>query len=110
MMGNSFTDLKGKVDQKFTKVEDVNGEKCAVIESKAKFTCKMKEDDDQTLDAEFEMKITTWRSIKTGVAVKEKAEGKIKMSGTVEMEGVKAEMSLSGPFTAESTTKFTEAK
>jgi hypothetical protein len=110
MMGNSFSDLKGKVNQKFTKVEDVNGEKCAVIDSNAKVTCKMKEDGEPTMDAEFELKITTWKSLKTGVNVKEKFEGKMKMSGTVNMDGAKVEMTLAGPISGESTSKMTEKK
>jgi hypothetical protein len=106
LLGNSFTDVKGKVDQTFTKTEDVNGDKCAVIESNAKLTAKMKEDGEPTVDVEMELKVTTWKSIKTGVNVKEKFTGKIKLAGTVKMDDVKAEMTLSGPISGESTTKL----
>jgi hypothetical protein len=106
LLGNSFTDIKGKVSQKFTKIDEVDGEKVAVIDSTAKITGKMKEDGEPTVDVEMEMKITTWRSIKTGVAVKEKYEGKIKLAGTVKMDDVKAEMTLSGPISGDSTTKL----
>lgn len=109
-LGNSFTDLKGKVKQKFAKVEDLNGEKVAVIESDTKFSGKMKEDGEPSMDVEMEMKITTWRSLKTGLAVKEKYEGKIKLSGTVKMDDAKVEMTLSGPLSGESTTKPVEKK
>jgi len=106
LLGNSFTDVKGKVNQKFAKVDELDGEKVAVIESTAKITAKMKEDGEPTVDVEMEMKITTWRSIKTGVAVKEKFDGKIKLAGTVKMDDVKAEMTLSGPISGDSTTKL----
>jgi len=106
MLGNSFSDVKGKVTQTFTKLDDVDNEKVAVIESTAKLTAKMKEDGDPTVDVEMELKITTWKSIKTGVAVKEKFTGKIKMSGTVKMDDIKVEMTLSGPLSGDSTTKL----
>jgi hypothetical protein len=106
LLGNSFTEIKGKVNQSFTKIEELNNEKVAVIESTAKITGKMKDDGEPTVDVEMEMKITTWRSVKTGLAVKEKFEGKIKLAGTVKMDDVKAEMTLSGPISGESTTKM----
>jgi hypothetical protein len=106
LLGNSFTDVKGKVNQTFTKIADVDDEKCAVVESTAKLTAKMKEDGEPSMDVEMELKITTWKSIKTGVAVKEKFSGKIKMSGTVKMEDEKIEMTLSGPLSGDSTTKL----
>jgi hypothetical protein len=106
LLGNSFTDVKGKVKQKFTKVEDFQGEKVAVIESDAKLTAKMKEDGEPTVDVEMEMKITTWKSLKTGVSVKEEFTGKIKMSGTVKMDDIDVEMTLAGPIRGNATTKI----
>jgi hypothetical protein len=106
LLGNSFTDVKGKVNQKFAKLDEVDGEKVAVIESNGKVTGKMKEDGEPTVDMEMDLKITTWRSLKTGLAVKEKFEGKMKLAGTVKMEDVKAEMTLSGPISGESTTRM----
>jgi hypothetical protein len=110
MMGNSFSDLKGKVDQKFVKVEDLDGEKVAVVESSGKITGKMKDDGEPTIDAELDLKITTWRSLKSGIAVKEKYEGKISLNGTVKEENVKVEMMLTGPLAGEATTKLVEKK
>jgi hypothetical protein len=106
LLGNSFTDVKGKVNQKFVKVEDLDDEKVAVIESDAKLTAKMKEDGEPTVDVEMDLKVTTWKSLKTGIAVKEKFTGNIKLSGTVKMDDIKAEMTLKGPLSGESTTKL----
>lgn len=106
LLGNSFTDVKGKVDQKFTKIEEIDGEKVAVINSTAKITGKMKDDGEPNVDVEMELKITTWKSLKTGVSVKETFSGKIKLAGTVKMDDVKAEMTLSGPISGEGTTKL----
>jgi hypothetical protein len=106
LLGNSFTDVKGKVNQVFTKIEELDDEKVAVINSKAKLTAKMKEDGEPTVDVEMELNVTTWKSIKTGIAVKEKFDGKIKLSGTVKMDDIKAEMTLNGPLSGESTTKL----
>jgi hypothetical protein len=106
MLGNSFTDVKGKVKQTFVKIEELDGETVAVVESDAKLTAKMKDDGVPSVDVEMEMKLTTWKALKTGVAVKEKFAGKIKMSGTVKMDDIKAELTLSGPISGESTTKL----
>jgi hypothetical protein len=106
ILGSPFADVKGKVNRKFTKIDEVDNEKVAVIESTAKLTAKMKEDGEPTTDAELEMKITTWRSIKTGTTVKEKFDGKIKLAGTVKMDDMNVEMTLSGAITSESTTKL----
>ena len=101
--GNSFTDVKGKMAQKFVKVEDLDGEACAVIESKGPIKAKMK-DEDAKLEVELELKSTTWRSLKTGIDLKAKYEGKIKMSGKQKMDGIEAEVNLEGALTGEGTT------
>ncbi|MDB5313558.1 MAG: hypothetical protein JWO38_7760 [Gemmataceae bacterium] len=109
MFGGSITDLKGKLKMKFVKVEDVDGELCAVIESVGVIKGIAKEDEGE-LNVELDMKGTTWRAIKSGQDVKDKATGKIKMDGKIEMDGVKAEIALEGPFTINSTSKFKTAK
>jgi hypothetical protein len=106
LLGNSFTEVKGKVEQTFTKVDKVDDEEVAVIESTAKLTAKMKDDGEPTVDVEMNLKVTTWKSLKTGVAVKEKFSGDIKLSGTVKMDDIKADMTLKGPLSGESTTKL----
>jgi hypothetical protein len=60
MLGNSFTDVKGKVNQVFKKTEELNGETVAVIESETKITGKMKDNGEPTVDVEMDLKITTW--------------------------------------------------
>ena len=106
LLGNSFSDVKGKLKQKFVKIEEIDGEKVAVVESVGKITGKMKDDGVPTVDAELDLKLTTWKSIKTGVAVKEKFDGKIKLAGKVKMDDIEAEMTLSGPISGDSTTKL----
>lgn len=102
IFGGSITDLKGKLTLKFVKVETVDGQECAVIETTGKISGVAKEDEG-TLDVEMEFKGTTWRALKTGVDIKDKATGKMKMSGTLEMNGVKIEMTIDGPITIDST-------
>lgn len=107
LFGNSFTDIKGELKQKFLKVVDVDGEECAVIESTGMVKGKMKDDDGQpTLDVEMDLKVTSWRSVKTGVDLKEKFEGKIKLAGTQKIDDAKVEITMSGPLSGESTTKI----
>ena len=109
VFGNSITDLKGKLKMKFVKIEKVDGEDCAVIEAVGKISGVAKEDEGN-LDVELDMQGTTWRSIKTGLDVKDSAKGTIKMSGTLEMGGAKLDLVLEGPFTIESTKKLKAAK
>ena len=104
VFGGSITDLKGKLKMKFVKMEEVDGEMCAVIEAVGVIKGVAKEDEG-TLDVELDMVGTTWRSVKTGLDVKDKAKGTIKMSGKIEMDGVKVDLALEGPFTIDTTSK-----
>lgn len=106
MLGNSFSDVKGSLDQKFVKVEDVDGETCAVVESSGKLTAKMKDDGEPTIDVEMDLKVTTYKSLKTGVSVKEKFTGKIKLEGVQKMDDLKVDIKMSGPISGDSTTKL----
>ena len=109
MFGGSITNLKGKLQMKLVKTESVNGEPCAVIESAGKITGVTKEDE-STLDVELDLKGTTWRSIQTGLDVKDKAEGRIKMSGQIKMDGVDLGLTLEGPLTITASSKFKSSK
>ena len=104
VFGGSITDLKGKLKMKFVKMEEVDGEMCAVIEAVGVIKGVAKEDEG-TLDVELDLVGTTWRSVKTGLDLKDKAKGTIKMSGKIEMDGVKVDLALEGPFTIDTTSK-----
>ena len=106
-LGNDFTDVSGKMKQKFVKVEAVDGEECAVIESSGNVKGKMVDEDDDQLDVELTVtKATAWRSIKTGVDVKSKMEGRMKLSGKKKIDGQDAELALDGPLVVEASTKL----
>jgi hypothetical protein len=105
--GNSFTDISGELKQKFVKIENVGGEECAVIESVGPVKGKMKDENgDPTLNMEMELKAKAWRSIKTGVEVKGEFSGSIKLAGTVKMDDMEVDITLSGPMTGESTSRL----
>lgn len=109
LFGNSFTDITGELKQKFLKTEEFAGEECAVIESTGAVKGKMKDEDGEpTLNVEMDLKVTSWRSIKSGVDLKEKFEGKIKLSGTQKIDDAKVDITLNGPLSGESTTKIKE--
>lgn len=109
VFGGSITDLKGKLKMKFVKVEEVDGEQCAVVEATGTIKGVAKEDEGE-LDVELDIKGTTWRSLKTGLDVKDKASGKMKMKGNISMDGAKVELVLDGPFTIDTSAKFKTAK
>jgi len=107
LFGNSFTDIKGELNQKFVKVEEVEGEECALVESEGTVKGKMKDDDGMpTLDVEMELKVKSWRSLKTGVELKGKFEGKIKLAGKQKIDDAAVDITLSGPLSGESATKL----
>lgn len=110
VLSNSLSDIKGKLDQKFVKVEDLDGQRVAVIESSGKITGKMKGAGAPALDATIELKQTTWKSLKTGTEVRAILEGKIELAGTVKDDGAKIDVAISGPISGESTTGPVEKK
>lgn len=109
VFGGSITDLKGKLKMKLLRVEDVDGVPCAVVEAVGKISGVAKEDEG-TLDVELDLVGTTWRAVKTGLDVKDTAKGTIKMAGKIEMDGVKADLTLEGPFTITGTAKLKPAE
>lgn len=109
VFGGSIVDLKGKLKAKFVKVEAVNGEECAVVEMSGTIKGIAKADEGD-LAVEMDLTGTTWRSVKTGVDVKDKAKGRVKMSGKLEMDGQGIDIALEGPFTIEGTTKLKAGK
>ena len=109
ILGGSITDLKGKVKFKFLRVEDVDGEECAVIESSGSITGIAKTDEGE-LNVEFDIKGITFRSLKSGIDLKDEAEGTMRMSGKIKTNGVMADVDLKGPIVIHGRTKLKVAK
>lgn len=105
IFGGSISELKGKLNMTLVKVEMLDGEECAVVSSKGKVTGVAKEDDGD-LKVEMELDGLTWRSLKTGIDVKDQAKGKIRMSGKVEMDGQSLDLDLTGPITISGTARL----
>ena len=105
LTGSTFTDVKGKMDQKFLKVEKVNGEECAVIETKGTMTGKLK-DDDGTPDVELKITATSWRSLKSGLELKGTFKGSIKIEGKTKVNDEEVDMKMAGPIEGSSTAKL----
>lgn len=102
----SFSNIKGKLKQTFVRVEDVDGEPCAVVETTGTLTAKAKTDEgvlDLTMDL---TKRTVWRSLKTGVDVRDRSTGRLKYAGKLEVDGQKVDYTLEGPFESGGTTKL----
>ncbi len=112
LTGNTMTDVKGKMKQHFVKVEKVDGEECAVIETTGKLTAKMQpeEDGDPAPDVEMTIKATGWKSLKTGLEVKGSFDGKIKLSGKQKAMGQEVEIEMEGPLSGESTSALAAKK
>lgn len=105
LFGGSVQELTGKVEAKFARVEEVGGEPCAVVETAGAVKGVMK-DEDGDLAVEMDMTATTWRSLKTGLDVKDRVKGTVKMSGKLDMDGLKADVTMKGPFTIDGTARM----
>ena len=105
LTGPSFTDVSGKMKQKFAKLETVDGEECAVIETTGTLKGKMK-DDNGTPDVEMTLVATGWRNLKTGIEVKAKITGTIKVEGKIKMGDDEVELKLEGKVEGASTAKL----
>jgi hypothetical protein len=106
LFDDSFSDLSGEIKRTFMKVEEIDTEECALIQSSGVVKGKMKDETGApSMLMEMDLKLTSWRSLKTGISVKEQFEGKIKLSGTQTVEGEKVRFSVSGPFNGESITQ-----
>lgn len=103
IFGNTYTDVKGTLKQEFLRVEDARGEKCAVIRVRGPVTGKMK-DDDGDLDFEMDLDVTLWRSLNSGVDVKDSFRGKVKMSGKQKVDGAEMDLTLTGELVGGGTT------
>jgi hypothetical protein len=99
---NAFTGITGELQQKFLKVEDLGGQTCGVVETTGSVKCKMKDEDGvPNMDVEMELKMISWRSLNLGTELKEKIEGKIKLSGPQKVNGETVNVSISGPISGE---------
>ena len=102
LTGPTISDVTGELKLKFLKVEKLDGEECAVIETSGTFKGKMKEDG--APDIEMTHAATGWRSLKTGLEVKAKITGTVKIEGTIKMGdddiGIKLEGKVEGTSTA----------
>lgn len=83
LTGGTIAEASGEMKLKFLKVEKVDGEECAVIEISGTIKGKMKEDG--APDLEMTIVSTGWRSLKTGIEVKSKITGTMKIDGTIKM-------------------------
>ncbi|HYH68361.1 MAG TPA: hypothetical protein VD866_26950 [Urbifossiella sp.] len=105
MFGLSISERKGKLSMRLVRVERFNGEECAVIETKGKVT-GIEKTDEGDMNVEMELDGLTWQSLKTGIDVKDHAKGRIRMSGTIDQDGQRLDLDLTGPITIEGTTRL----
>jgi hypothetical protein len=107
LFGNSFTDIQGELKQKFVKIEQIDGADCAVIDSTGTVKGKMKDEEGvPALNVEMDLKVRSWRDLKTGVEVKGTFEGRMKLNGKQKIDDTAVDISLSGPISGESTAKL----
>ena len=109
--GGWLAEPEGALDAKFVRVETVGGEECAVVEtagtatgrSKAFATVQGDGAGAQTGEAEFEVRSTVYRSLKTGLDVKSSYSGKVKITVKVAAGESDIEIVIAGPVSGEET-------
>jgi hypothetical protein len=107
LLAHAFSDLKGQLNRKFAKVEMLDGEPVAVIESSGKVSGRLRGNGDQPLDATIDLTHTAWRSLKTGLTAKASFAGTLTVTSA---KGKDAALTITGPISGESTTKPVEKK
>ncbi len=111
LFANSFTELNGKIKQKFLRVEELDGDKCAVIEAHGRIRGKMKnEDGEPTIDVNMELQVTVWRSLATGLEVKGTFSGTIHLKGKQKVDDAELEIEMKGPFSGESKNRWLSSR
>jgi len=96
--GSKVSDVTGKATSEFRGLEMVGGEECARVESDIDIKGKVEV---QGKPAKFAVsgKRVLYRSLKTGENLRDEFTGKMTLVMQEEMDGVKAEIELTGPFT-----------
>jgi hypothetical protein len=106
LTGNQFTDVSGTIKQKFLRIEKIDGEDCAVIESSGTMKGKLKLDDDMgSPEGSMTIKGIGWKSLKTGYEVKGEFEGTMKFAGKMKIMGEEVDMTMEGPITGKTSVK-----
>lgn len=110
ILSHALTGVKGELKRTFARVEMQAGEPCAVIGSTGKVSGKMKGNGDPSPTADIDLTHTAWKSLKTGLVVRETFEGKLKVGGGVKDGDTVTMLEINGPITGESTTRMVEKK
>lgn len=110
LLSHTLTGVKGELKRKFARTETQAGEPCAVIESTGKVSGKMKGNGDPAPTADIDLTHTAWKSLKTGLVVRESFTGKLQVSGGVKDGDTVTALEINGPISGESTTKLAEKK
>jgi hypothetical protein len=105
ILGSKATDVKGKGKSKFLRVEEYDGEKCAVIETELDLKATMKEEGND-VKVEMKGKVINVRSIKEGLDRKYNIEGTASFAGKVKEDGQEIDIKFSGKMSGEGTARF----
>lgn len=108
MLGPQVESVSGKAKATFVRVEKHRGELCAVIEHAGKFKAKYKEVDGESGSAEFDYKLTAYRSLRLGCELSTTVTGTIREVSKFKEGCVEVRTEVNGRFTTTETTTVTE--
>jgi hypothetical protein len=100
VLGKIVANVNGTVEHRFVKVETVNEEECAVIESEGEISLSIRIDKDSDPEAivEIDGKLTTWKSLKSGISVKSDFTGKLHGKATRPVDDESMAVEITGDF------------
>jgi hypothetical protein len=104
LLGSKVTDATGKGKSKFVRVEEFEGEQCAVIETELDVKATTKEEGND-IRVELKGKIVNIRSIKDGLDLKYTIEGSATFSGKLKEDGQEVDIRFSGKVSGEGKSK-----
>lgn len=105
IIGPKATDVKGKARSKLLRVEDYDGDQCAIIETELDLSATTKEDGND-VKVSMKGKIVSTRSIKDGLDRKYTMDGTASFGGKIKEDGQEADIKFSGKMTGAGTSKF----
>jgi hypothetical protein len=105
VLGSKATDVKGKGKSKLLRIEEFDGEKCAVIETDLDLKATMKEEGND-IKVEMKGKAVSVRSLKDGLDRKYSIEGSASFAGKIKEDGQEADIKFSGKMSGDGTAKL----
>ena len=108
LFGDNVQNVTGNAQCKLLRVEQVDGQSCAVVQVAMDATGTGLDDSNQKMKMSLNVHGTVYRSLQRPVDLKTDMQGTLKIQGNVPAGGGTADLSVSGPITISEKTTITQ--